>query len=530
MSTGNDPILVLQMQRMGDLVLSFPLLGWLARRFPTHPVWVVGEPAFFNPLLPLSPQVTYFSYDSAPNLGHLRFHAVLNLSHGPQAAALASKANTDTLIGPYLHDSGALYIRGDWQLYRASLTHNNRYNLFHWADLNALDIIPTSLMLRTEWPMPRPMPQVKPQPASQPMAQSVSEVQPEAFSTEIAPNSLLRASPLPSGARIGLFLGASETEKHPDADFWVALTRRLLVAGHKPVLLGGAAEKKLGFTVAAALKAHPLNLCGHFSVNSLARFIAELHLFITPDTGPMHIAAWTGTPTLNLSLGPVNPWETGPFSPGHTILRASIPCSGCWRCTQQQTICKTQMSPRRVAGIAEAIIANDRQTLTNPMPQLELFQSARGQYGLYSLIPMSSDESQNSPTALTNTNHSLALEELPSARLSLARFWQAWFGLCFGRFTEEDATRAWQNFSTHHPQFVPEFRSALTTLTRKNAQSLKKNPHLLLQDNLFWQQLPPLIRPLSGYLHMYAQNAEGSRSALLHVLSLLEKLTALVAS
>ena len=51
------PILVIQMQRMGDLILSFPLFLWLGRAFPGHPVWVMGEPAFAGPLARLGPGV-----------------------------------------------------------------------------------------------------------------------------------------------------------------------------------------------------------------------------------------------------------------------------------------------------------------------------------------------------------------------------------------------------------------------------------------------------------------------------------------
>ncbi|WP_348981287.1 hypothetical protein [Salidesulfovibrio onnuriiensis] len=49
------PVLVLQMQRMGDLILSFPLFLWLERAFPGHPVWVVAEEGFYKPLMPLAP-------------------------------------------------------------------------------------------------------------------------------------------------------------------------------------------------------------------------------------------------------------------------------------------------------------------------------------------------------------------------------------------------------------------------------------------------------------------------------------------
>ncbi|MDL2316594.1 glycosyltransferase family 9 protein, partial [Desulfovibrio sp. OttesenSCG-928-A18] len=328
------PILILQMQRMGDLVLSFPLMGWLGARFPGHPLWVIGERHFFEPLMPLSPPATYFSYDRLPalpdrfgqaeqrysagegrqnpqargeaggqfeKLRQIRFHAIINLSHRAQAAALAGALRSDALIGPWMNADGDLFINGDWQLYRASLTANNRYNRYHWADLNALDIIPPSIMQRTLWPKPR---------------------------TNAAPG---RARP----SRVGLFLGASEAAKHPDAAFWSELARLLLQAGLRPVLLGGEAERGLGHAVALNLGSPALNLCGNFTISELARFIAELDLFVCPDTGPMHVAVWSATPTLNLSMGPVSPWETGPSAPGHHVLRAALPCAGCWTCTAE---------------------------------------------------------------------------------------------------------------------------------------------------------------------------------------------------
>lgn len=48
---------------------------------------------------------------------------------------------------------------------------------------------------------------------------------------------------------------------------------------------------ELGAAVAGKLKAPALNLCGRFSVSGLAGFVGELDLLVTPDTGPMHVAA-----------------------------------------------------------------------------------------------------------------------------------------------------------------------------------------------------------------------------------------------
>ncbi len=509
----NAPILIFQMQRMGDLVLSFPLLGWLARRFPNHPLWVIGERLFFEPLMPLSPPATYFDYGEAPDFRSLSFHAVINLSHRPEAAALAGGVRSDTLIGPYQDSQGRLLIKGDWQLYRSSLTHNNRYNLFHWADLNALDLIPAELMLRTAWPLPRPL---------------------HGREKNIPEGSSL--SPTKSGARIGLFLGASEPEKHPDAEFWVRLTRHLLQAGHKPVLLGGPAERHLGSAVAQALHAHPLNLCGHFNVSALARFISELDLFVTPDTGPMHIAAWTGTPTLNLSLGPVNPWETGPFSPGHHVVRSSLDCTGCWRCIRERTLCKDDMAAGKIAALVEALFSGRSGDPAFPgrmLGGLDLSCTRRGLHGLYGL-----EELFRAPLAQTRASSSVdrglpdedalnAGMEDAATRRSLSLFWKNWFGALFGRFTPQEADDAWNHLRDRHPQTAEHLRNATAALALALARSIHGNRSDVLESSDFWKRTPPPLRPLSGYIQMYVQNALGSRAAFLHALSLLERIAAL---
>lgn len=510
------PILLFQMQRMGDLVLSFPLLSWLGGLFPKHPLWVVGERLFFEPLLPLSPPVTYFDYGEAPDFRGLSFHAVINLSHRPEAAALAGTARSDALFGPYQDAEGRLLIRGDWQLYRASLTHNNRYNLFHWADLNALDLIPTRHMLRTDWPLPRPLP-----------GYAHAEQGGREYSLTSLPE---------SGARIGLFLGASETEKHPDAGFWAILAKRLLQAGHRPVLLGGPAEQSLGFAVAEKLNAHALNLCGHFSVSALARFIGELDLFVTPDTGPMHIAAWTGTPILNLSLGPVNSWETGPFSPGHHVVRAALDCVGCWRCVRETTVCKEEMMAGKIALVVDTLLGvrkGDLASLGRVIGGLELSRTNRGLYGLYELetlfrVPPGRRRASALEGSERATFTGETEPETADARHALALFWKAWFGVRFGRFTAQEDLAAWGRLRDAHPQVAAQLRNSAAVLALALAKGLRGNISSVLDAPDFWKRTPAPLQPLSGYMQMYLQNNLSSRSSLLHALSLLEAITAYV--
>ena len=72
------PILVIQMQRMGDLILSFPLFLWLMRRYPGHPLWVAADPHFFRPLRPVGPAVRYLEFHIVYGLFVIRRESLIS--------------------------------------------------------------------------------------------------------------------------------------------------------------------------------------------------------------------------------------------------------------------------------------------------------------------------------------------------------------------------------------------------------------------------------------------------------------------
>ncbi len=492
--TAAPPILILQMQRMGDLILSFPLALWLLRSFPGHPIWMVGEEIFFKGLLPVAPDITFFPTEALRRMHGGNFHMVLNLSHRPEAAELRRHIRCDAWFGPYINADNEMHIAGDWQLYRASLTHNNRHNLFHWSDLNALDVIPYKQWRGISWQQDKPT--------------------------------------RPRGDRVGLFLGASEADKRPEASFWAELTRRLLKLGLSPVLLGGQGERALGAEVARLTRTPALNLCGRFDLPGLVAFMDNLRLLVTPDTGPMHLAAWLGLPVLNLSLGPVNAWETGPYQPGHLILRSTISCEGCWQCTRPGTPCRESFSAARTASLVKNILEHKRgkteDAATNAaphsegalslerlggfnLPGQEIFISGRYE-GLYNLDPPS--DSQNSSQRPQNAPQ--------RPRIIFDNFWRAFFAHRLG-FWEKSmplASRAQlQNFL---PQLNAPLEKALARLLIDLAHGARHSPAPLEPD--FWQKAPPLLRPLTGYIQMTLQNDNYSPKAYAAVMELAESL------
>jgi ADP-heptose:LPS heptosyltransferase len=460
------PILVLQMQRMGDLILSFPLFLWLTRLHPGTPIWVVGNAAFYRELLPLSPEgVSYLPWEESGPLTGKRFSRIINLSHLAQAAELAGSVRAEEKIGP-VRTKGTTYVRGSWQLYRTSLTGNNRHNRYHWAELNGLDAVPARVVGSTGWPHPRTL--------------------------------------SASNRNVGLFLGASEPEKRPDSAFWAGLVRGLLDRGMLPILLGGAAEQGLGTEVASLSGRNPLNLCGKMDLAGLARIGQSLQLLITPDTGPMHLASWTGVKVLDLSMGPVNPWETGPYHPGQFVLAPATSCMGCWTCSRGGHPCSALFLPARVASLAGAIVRGHRlEHGPLRLHGLVLYRTTKDALGFHGLKRVDSEH--------------------PTAREQVGRFWQAHWAAELGLLLDEGRRAAvWAVLRDEHPRLAERFPLELArlglVLSRHRFRSLASPSETL------WRERPPFLRPLAGFLEHYLQNNDHSEQSFRNALSMIERL------
>ncbi len=99
-------------------------------------------------------------------------------------------------------------------------------------------------------------------------------------------------------------------------------------AGARVVILGGASESAHAHDVRAALLEPPLMLQGKTSLGELIGVLSELSLFLSNDSGPMHLAAALGVPTLAV-FGPTDPSETGPLGPRAKFVREPVECSPC---------------------------------------------------------------------------------------------------------------------------------------------------------------------------------------------------------
>lgn len=101
------------------------------------------------------------------------------------------------------------------------------------------------------------------------------------------------------------------------------------------VIFGGSSEVNMAKDIEKLLKKEGVenfsNLSGKTTIPELIEKIAGLSLFITGDSGPMHVAAAFEIPTVSL-FGPTKYLETSQWQNQHsTIIRHNLDCSPCMK-------------------------------------------------------------------------------------------------------------------------------------------------------------------------------------------------------
>jgi len=98
----------------------------------------------------------------------------------------------------------------------------------------------------------------------------------------------------------------------------------------KSVVVASAADAGLAETVVRFSKGNAISVAGRTTLKELASLIGTARFLVSPDTGPMHIAAALNVPVFAL-FGPTNPARTGPYGQLHRVIRAEAECAPCYR-------------------------------------------------------------------------------------------------------------------------------------------------------------------------------------------------------
>jgi ADP-heptose:LPS heptosyltransferase len=312
-------LLVLRLDRIGDLVMSLPALHDLRRAFPGARVRLaVG--AWSEEIARTAPvdEVLVWSapWAGRPHEGALGFREL-------RARALALRAAPPDVAIDLQGD-----VRASWLMHETGARRRVGYANTGGAYLLS-DVVPLDETVSWVEQNRRAVAVVAGPPAGPPVFDPLTP-ETRAFAERLfATLHLASKRPL-----VGIHPSGGRRVKQWEVARWAAVGRRLQEERGATVLLtGGASDRPLAAEVALGLRDKPIDLTGRLGVVETLSVIAALDLFLSPDTGPMHMACAVGTPSVSV-FGPSDPRRyfsggTGAAGERHVVVRHDLWCAPC---------------------------------------------------------------------------------------------------------------------------------------------------------------------------------------------------------
>jgi heptosyltransferase-2 len=151
---------------------------------------------------------------------------------------------------------------------------------------------------------------------------------------------------------LAIHLGAGTAAKRWPPRYWRILIDRFLHDGWRVIVVGGPEDA----AAATVLESHP-NLrdwTGRPTVLQTTAILERADLFIGADSGPAHLAACAGVPSVVLFSGTNHSAQWRPWSRRSLILSHRVPCRPCHQkvCPLADHPCMTGLKPDRVYDAA----------------------------------------------------------------------------------------------------------------------------------------------------------------------------------
>ncbi len=184
-------------------------------------------------------------------------------------------------------------------------------------------------------------------------------------SDDVAAEALL--STLADGLVFLCHCGTTWETKFWHDEGWISLGKGLLELYPEATLLfswGNDREREQvsGYVAAIGRGARVLE---RYPLKGFAALLKRVDLVIGGDTGPLHVAAAVGTPTVSLYRASAGK-RSGPRGEQHVIIQAPLPCTACFRThCDKDAVCRRSITPEMVLkGVAKIHLPTSTLTST----------------------------------------------------------------------------------------------------------------------------------------------------------------------
>jgi lipopolysaccharide heptosyltransferase I len=138
------------------------------------------------------------------------------------------------------------------------------------------------------------------------------------------------------------------TKRWPPSQFAAVARRAVEERGASLILVGAPEDRPLVDELKTALEPiQTLDLCGRTTLPQLAALASEVDVFLSNDTGPLHLAAATGVKTVGVYTC-TSPARTGPYGVNARTVQSCVWCAPSYVKTCPRLECMTELTADRV--------------------------------------------------------------------------------------------------------------------------------------------------------------------------------------
>jgi heptosyltransferase-2 len=147
---------------------------------------------------------------------------------------------------------------------------------------------------------------------------------------------------------LAVHVGAGTSAKRWPVGHWDELLNMFLADGWRIILVGGPDDVEVASRIARHERLR--DWTGQLRLSETAALLERADFFIGSDSGPAHVAASAGIPSLILFSGTNRPRQWRPWSRRTMILRNRVACRPCHQkvCPLADHPCMSGLTPDRV--------------------------------------------------------------------------------------------------------------------------------------------------------------------------------------
>ncbi len=346
-------VLIIAPNWIGDAVLSLPAIACIRELFPASSVTILGLPHICELFKesPYADERMIYSGSLLSTVSDIKksgFDLAILLPNSFRTALIVQLAHIPYRCG-YSRDGRGVMLNIPVKVTKEI---KNIHQVEYYRNIVSSMVIQLAMVEKDTPPPPHPLPQGEGKLRGiemfpPPLTGGGEGEGDQAFSREhkskewlyISRDELQHANEIMNNYNISsssLIIGINPGAAYGSAKRWFperfALLSRTLVNKHnaKVIIFGSQQELGIATEIENLSKVPVINMAGKTTIRELMSLIKQCSVFITNDSGPMHIAA-----ALNIQVvavfGSTDPEKTGPMGEKNIVIRKDVDCSPCFK-------------------------------------------------------------------------------------------------------------------------------------------------------------------------------------------------------